>query len=465
LTDFELAPSPAEAASRFSRHGQLLRQLHSRRVLRRHLVRSCEERMAKPLDKIDVIEAAYRLDEVDETAWIGQLGKAFSLASGLETSAAFTYELVDGKMKLRATWDERLRGILDLKAAHEDLTAAQLEDMYGRALMASLMRDRLAEIGLPFEETAAAAVAAEVGGHDIFGLPGVDLDGHGVAISGVIGRKRPSAHEMHSWSCVAAHIACAHRLRRALARAPAIDRAAAIFKADGELEHAADEVAIGARERLRHAVRRIERARCSGVDEDEAFSLWKGLVDGRWSVVDHFLGGGRRYYVVIHNPPEARPIRGLSDDERTALGYVIGGTSNKVASFALGQSETAYSRTMKRAMSKLGVASRASLIELASRLGAPGGGAPDDVDLHTLDLGGVQVPVISAPSISCPENFTDAERDLAAMIAEPMSNAEIAEARRTSPRTVANQLAAMYRKCGVSTREELIVALLERRAP
>jgi DNA-binding CsgD family transcriptional regulator len=50
------------------------------------------------------------------------------------------------------------------------------------------------------------------------------------------------------------------------------------------------------------------------------------------------------------------------------------------------------------------------------------------------------------------------------MVAEARSNAEIAEARKTSQRTVANQLAAMYRKCGVSTREELIVALLEHRA-
>ena len=36
--------------------------------------------------KIDVIEAAYRLDEADETAWISELGRAFTEVSGLRTT-------------------------------------------------------------------------------------------------------------------------------------------------------------------------------------------------------------------------------------------------------------------------------------------------------------------------------------------------------------------------------------------
>ena len=416
--------------------------------------------MASRTDKMNVIEAAYRLDEPDEAVWVAELGRAFGDASGMTTSAAFTYEFIGDRIRLRATWDERLRGLLDLRASHEDLTTEQHEQLYGRALMASLMRDRLEEIGLPLESTEAARVVAEVGGHDLLGLPGIDLDGHGVAISGVIGKKRPSSLEMHAWSCVAAHVACAHRLRRALAKAPVLDRAAAVFTTDGELEHAPDGAALNARERLRHAVRQIDRARCAGTAEGEAFALWQGLVAGRWSIVDHFMGGGRRYYVVIHNPPEARPIRGLTDVEQTALGYVIGGTSNKVASFALGQSESAYSRTTQRAMNKLGIRSRASLIELAGRLGSAPRGHADEVDLHTLDVGGLEVPVVATPTLPCPDTFTAAEREIAWMLVEGTSSADIAVARATSRRTIANQLASMYRKSGVSTREELIAALL-----
>jgi DNA-binding NarL/FixJ family response regulator len=412
--------------------------------------------------KIDVIEAAYRLDQADETVWIGELGRTFSDATGLTTSAAFTYEFVDGRMRLRAAWDERLKGLLDLKASHDELSAEQHEQLYGRALMASLLSDRLAEIGLPIASTGAGQVIAAVGGQDLFGLPGIDLDGHGVAISGVTGAKRPSPEDAHGWSCVAAHVACAHRLRRALGSAPAIDRAAAVFSPDGALEHAGDDDALSARERLRHAVRQIDRARCSGVVEDEAFALWQGLVAGRWSIVDHFLGGGRRYYVVVHNPPEARPIRGLTEREELALGYVIGGTSNKIASFALGESESTYSRTTQQAMSKLGIQSRAALIELAGRLGSGRRQATGDVELHPLEIDGVKLPVIAAAPLPFPDSFTAAERDVASMLLAGRSSAEIAGARSTSKRTVANQLASIYRKCGVSTREELAASLLTR---
>jgi DNA-binding NarL/FixJ family response regulator len=419
--------------------------------------------MASRLDKIDVIEAAYRLDEPDDEAWIGQLGRTFSAASGLGTSVAFTYEFVGDRIRQGATWDERVRGLIDLEAAHANMPRDQHDIMYGRALMAGLLSERLEAIGVAIEEAPAWGAIRAVGGHDLFGFPGIDLDGHGVAISGVIGQKRLRPEDMHTWSCVAAHVACAHRLRRALASAPVIDRAAAVFSPDGVLEHAEDEAALSARERLREAVGQIDRARRVGIDEQEACKLWQGLVEGRWSIVDHFTGGGRRHYVVVHNPPEAQPLRGLTRDEETALGYVIGGTSNKIAAYALGRSESAYSRLTVRAMNKLGVSSRAALIELASRLDAPRAG--DEVDVRALEIGGVEIPVVTAPPLPFPASFTAAEREVAQLLFDGKSSVEIAGARATSPRTVANQLASIYRKCGVSTREELTAALVGRDRP
>ena len=410
--------------------------------------------------KIDVIEAAYRLDEADERAWISELGRAFTEVSGLRTTGAFTYRHTGGRTRLQSVWDDNVRHIIDLRALHDDLPLEQCEPLYGRALMASCLRDRLSELGVSLDAMPAGPVVAKAGGYDIFGLPGVDLDGHGVALSGVIGRDRPSALEMHRWSCVAAHVACAYRLRRALVRTPAIEAAAAVFSADGKLEHASHDDALDARERLRHAVRQADRARRPSIGEEASLDLWQGLVEGRWSIVDHFVGGSRRYYVVIRNPPQARSIRGLTRAERTALGYVIGGTSNKVAAYALGKSESAYSRTAHRAMRKLGVRTRAALIELAGRLGS-GGDASADVDVHALEMSGMKLPVVSLPQIPCPDTFTTAEREVARLVAAGTSNAEIASERATSERTVANQLASMYRKCGVSTREELVIALLK----
>ena len=49
-----------------------------------------------------------------------------------------------------------------------------------------------------------------------------------------------------------------------------------------------------------------------------------------------------------------------------------------------------------------------------------------------------------------------AERDIVRGVLAGRSNAEIARARGTSPRTVANQLAALFRKLRVGSRAELV---------
>lgn len=52
--------------------------------------------------------------------------------------------------------------------------------------------------------------------------------------------------------------------------------------------------------------------------------------------------------------------------------------------------------------------------------------------------------------------LTASEREVLALIAEGGSNAEIARARSTSPRTIANQVASILRKTGCTSRFELI---------
>lgn len=53
--------------------------------------------------------------------------------------------------------------------------------------------------------------------------------------------------------------------------------------------------------------------------------------------------------------------------------------------------------------------------------------------------------------------LSPAERDVVAQILEGRSNADIARARGTSPRTVANQIQSLFRKLGVGSRAELAV--------
>ena len=54
-----------------------------------------------------------------------------------------------------------------------------------------------------------------------------------------------------------------------------------------------------------------------------------------------------------------------------------------------------------------------------------------------------------------------AETQVATLILEGMSNAQIAKARRTSGRTVADQIAGIFRKAGIGSRAELVAWLTE----
>lgn len=58
--------------------------------------------------------------------------------------------------------------------------------------------------------------------------------------------------------------------------------------------------------------------------------------------------------------------------------------------------------------------------------------------------------------VSAPPGLSAAEREVARAALEGLSNGEIAAARGTSVRTVANQLQSIFRKLGVSGRTELI---------
>jgi DNA-binding NarL/FixJ family response regulator len=53
------------------------------------------------------------------------------------------------------------------------------------------------------------------------------------------------------------------------------------------------------------------------------------------------------------------------------------------------------------------------------------------------------------------KGLTSAERDVALAVARGLSNAQIGAERQASPRTIANQVAAIMRKLGVSSRAEL----------
>ena len=93
--------------------------------------------------------------------------------------------------------------------------------------------------------------------------------------------------------------------------------------------------------------------------------------------------------------------------------------------------------------------------------------APDDLDVTWLQIDGERFAVLTHPvqSAAALEMLTPAERDVVALVVSGCSNAEVAARRRTSAHTVANQMAAIFRKLGVGSRRELLGRVAPRSSP
>ena len=82
---------------------------------------------------------------------------------------------------------------------------------------------------------------------------------------------------------------------------------------------------------------------------------------------------------------------------------------------------------------------------------------PGGTRFADLRIGDERFVVISVPIDAMPlaDRLTAAERTVAKLAMHGLSNQEIAERRGTSVRTVANQIATILRKLGLSSRREL----------
>ena len=118
--------------------------------------------------------------------------------------------------------------------------------------------------------------------------------------------------------------------------------------------------------------------------------------------------------------------QGLTPRESQVIEQLRRGTPLKVIAIELGLHPSTVSMHVGSAARKLGACSRVALVRVEAE-----------------------------PDFSV---LTPSEREVAKLAREGLSNAAIAELRGTSPRTVANQLARIYRKLGCGSRVGLALA-------
>lgn len=86
---------------------------------------------------------------------------------------------------------------------------------------------------------------------------------------------------------------------------------------------------------------------------------------------------------------------------------------------------------------------------------------PKDLQVHSFVVGSDEYLLIDFPlhkgleSTEINEGLTPGEREVIELVLQGQSNSDIARMRGTSFRTVANQIASIYRKVGVKSRREL----------
>jgi DNA-binding CsgD family transcriptional regulator len=208
-----------------------------------------------------------------------------------------------------------------------------------------------------------------LGVRELVGVIARDPSGHAIFLTAPQpDTRRPTFREVTTWSRIAAHIGAAARLRRALSgrKDDWAEGADAVLSPSGSIAHA--ELAAqnpSARESLRQAVKAIDRARSKArSNEDEALDLWRGLVAGRWSLVEQFDSDGRRFLVARKNDPDVKDPRALTLRERQVLAYVAMGHPVKLIAYSLGVSPSSVSVSRRTAMRKLALRSPADVVRL-----------------------------------------------------------------------------------------------------
>lgn len=332
--------------------------------------------MSVPIDPIGIVEAAYDLAG-DDDVWLERVADRVrpSLDAGLGV-IAFRYDASD---PARFVWSEPAvatagRGSREILASvNRALPPDLVMALFGRGTSLVTVSEGT---GLG-EALGTLPLVRELGhphgAYDVLGLRVVDPTRRGVVFMAPLPSVRGVSPALRApWTRIGAHLSAGLRLRRALHGAPR-DGAEAVLSPDGRVVHA-EGVARGAdaRVRLAEGVRRSERARGAlrGTDPVHALEVWRGLVAGRWSLVDHVDHDGRRFVLARPNDADAPDPRALTPRERQVLGYIGLGQSLKLAGYALGLAPSTVSGHLAAAMRKLGLRNRADVARLVAALGA-----------------------------------------------------------------------------------------------
>ncbi len=323
---------------------------------------------------LDVLDAAYRLDG-DDRQWLDRIARSvqrqidprrtgvvsflYSLSSDgrVTPSNVLSYDVPEpygailGQIPLALPpWYVR-----ETFAQHPCGSAVHTGTEQARALARMQMREAFGAIGW----------------RDLFVVNGLDPTGFGVYVAAMRRTaKAPPRPLCTRWTRLAVHLAAAWRLRRTLrdVGARSADSAEAVLAPDGRVAHASEAARTRqARLALAAAARTIDRARTrrGRRQADRVVAEWTGLIEARWTLVDHFEADGKRWLLARRNDVAGVGEAALSPRELQAVAFAALGHANKLIAYEMGIAAETVRVLLHRAARKLGARDREELITRA----------------------------------------------------------------------------------------------------
>jgi len=199
-------------------------------------------------------------------------------------------------------------------------------------------------------------------------------------------------------------------------------------------------------------------------DTIQLATLWRKLLDGNHRIMDSFFTP-QRCYLLLESRPEPKL---LLPRQRLILEHALRGVCQNAVAIDLELAPSTVATQMRDALKNIGLDSKPSRCHPLPMLAAIAAERDDAWEARSCNWA-VEGRVIQIVSVPRPENEIDehlphAEREIAGYLVEGLCYNEICARRGTKMRTVANQVAALFRRFKVSGRNELVCALLRKNA-
>lgn len=237
----------------------------------------------------------------------------------------------------------------------------------GEAILFSELHRELEAERVEGHEHLQRAVASS-GTQEVLAVRGADPSRRGCLITSLLPEPTQLARAQRNLlTCLGSHLASGWRLRSDLTDGGrSTETADAVLDGKGRLLHHRSGDVPAQRTHIERAFERRLRARgrLRSHDPQAAVELWRAMIAGEWTLVDHVDRDGKRFVLARRNRPGVGDPGALTLRERQVAKYAALGCSVKHVAYELGLAPSTVSQRLNSALRKLRLRHPGQLVAL-----------------------------------------------------------------------------------------------------